>query len=430
MTMSTLKKLQKDKNETTDSGIDAITKEANFISKLINIITNIYKKKVFLTYGSCIIGAFLLFSMISNSMQTVTTPFTTILIEKDVLEKYNKSIEDLNNDFNNKIQLAQKGYDDVKIMYDNSEYGTQGSNIKDILSILSVIYRQELKYTPHEVDRLRQLYNSMNYITVKIEKHTEIKETTVSYIEITTDANGKEIKTTKTKKAPLKTEKRRAVITVTNLGLEDVIDSVGLTEDEKDWARELSKSDLSALFPDMNFPSDNISPEEIMQKIKKAKLGNMTRKDLIEIAKSLNGKIKYFWGGKSGAGYNSQWNKPTLVTAPGCSQSGTMQPFGLDCSGYVDWVYKTAGFGNILNGGTTQQWQSSYPIQAKDLKVGDLVFKQRPSDAGVNHVGIYIGISTAGERLYIHCAFRTGVVINNYKGFKYWRRAYIKFKGE
>ncbi len=56
----------------------------------------------------------------------------------------------------------------------------------------------------------------------------------------------------------------------------------------------------------------------------------------------------YFWGGKSASGWNNSWGASTLVTAPGSEKTNTYQPFGLDCSGFVDWVYKTAGVGNML----------------------------------------------------------------------------------
>ena len=69
---------------------------------------------------------------------------------------------------------------------------------------------------------------------------------------------------------------------------------------------------------------------------------NATRKHIVATGLSLVGKVPYFWGGKSPPGWNDEWNTPKLVTAAGSSTSGTIRPYGLDCSGFSDWVYKTA----------------------------------------------------------------------------------------
>lgn len=72
-----------------------------------------------------------------------------------------------------------------------------------------------------------------------------------------------------------------------------------------------------------------------------------TRKELIRVGLSLVGRVPYFWGGKSEAGWNPDWNTPKLVTSAGSSSTGTIRPYGLDCSGFTDWVYKTV-FGKGL----------------------------------------------------------------------------------
>lgn len=93
---------------------------------------------------------------------------------------------------------------------------------------------------------------------------------------------------------------------------------------------------------------------------------NATRKHILSTALSLVGKVPYFWGGKSAAGWNDEWNTPKLVTAEGSPSTGTIRPFGLDCSGFTDWTYKTA-VGVSLYGGTWSQWAESYSITADEL---------------------------------------------------------------
>lgn len=61
------------------------------------------------------------------------------------------------------------------------------------------------------------------------------------------------------------------------------------------------------------------------------------RRAVVEKAYSLLGNVNYFWGGKSRSiGWDSRWGTPTRVTAPGSRTTGTIRPFGLDCSGFVD----------------------------------------------------------------------------------------------
>lgn len=151
-------------------------------------------------------------------------------------------------------------------------------------------------------------------------------------------------------------------------------------------------------------------------------ISDSNRKAIIEAGVSLVGKVSYFWGGKSPAGWNDDWGRQRLVTSAGSKSTGTYRPYGLDCSGFVDWCYKTAGIGNMLSkGGTGWQWGQSYAIDASDLQPGDLVF-QNVGASAENHVGLYLGIDENGNNLYLHCSGSRGVVINSYSGFKYFRR--------
>ncbi len=155
------------------------------------------------------------------------------------------------------------------------------------------------------------------------------------------------------------------------------------------------------------------------------KIADPNRKAIIETGLSLLGKVGYFWGGKSAAGWNNEWGKQKIVTSPGSKSTGTYRPYGLDCSGYVDWCYKTAGIGDMLSkGGTGWQWGQSYEITADLLQPGDLAFKN-PGSYSDNHVGLYLGTDANGNKLFLHCAGGSGVVLNSYSGFRYFRRVPI-----
>ena len=145
------------------------------------------------------------------------------------------------------------------------------------------------------------------------------------------------------------------------------------------------------------------------------------RRELLRTALSLVGKVPYFWGGKSAPGWNAEWNTPKLVTSAGSGSTGTVRPFGLDCSGFTDWVYKTA-LGSSIHAGSANQWAYSTAVSEAELLPGDLGFKQRPSDPGVNHVLLYAGLDSDGQKLWVHCASGSGVILSSPDYVQYFRR--------
>ena len=111
------------------------------------------------------------------------------------------------------------------------------------------------------------------------------------------------------------------------------------------------------------------------------------RREVVLTAYQLLGRVHYFWGGKSLViGWDSRWGMPMEVTAEGSSTTGTVRPFGLDCSGMVDWVFYNQSGGQYVighGGGATAQHSYCTPIAWSDAQPGDLVFY--PGDS---HVGI------------------------------------------
>ena len=66
---------------------------------------------------------------------------------------------------------------------------------------------------------------------------------------------------------------------------------------------------------------------------------SMERRMVVTYALALVDKVDYFWGGKSLVlGWDDRWGELTEVTAEGSDSTGTEQPYGLDCSGFVDWA--------------------------------------------------------------------------------------------
>ena len=141
------------------------------------------------------------------------------------------------------------------------------------------------------------------------------------------------------------------------------------------------------------------------------------RRAEVETACRLVGKVNYFWGGKSLViGWDFRWGQLTKVWADGSSTTGTYLPYGLDCSGFVDWVFYNVTDGEYVighGGGAHMQHTYCTPISWNEAQPGDLVFY--PDD---EHVGIVGGRDESGNMLIIHCAFsQNNVVITGLEGF-------------
>jgi cell wall-associated NlpC family hydrolase len=136
-----------------------------------------------------------------------------------------------------------------------------------------------------------------------------------------------------------------------------------------------------------------------------------TRKYILRTAFSLVGKVDYFWGGKSGAGWNDLWGTPKVVTAAGSPSTGTTRPYGLDCSGFTSWVYLTA-YGVSIGSGTRGQRANCTRISASEAQPGDLAFLPNSSGDGWNHVLMFAGWKD-GQMMFVHCTSGSGVVFNS-----------------
>ena len=175
--------------------------------------------------------------------------------------------------------------------------------------------------------------------------------------------------------------------------------------EQRDLLRELIEDvysvsgDTAALLRDL---PEGLSPE---------------REAVVRTACSLVGKVNYFWGGKSLViGWNARWGEVWQVTAAGSSTTGTYRPYGLDCSGFVDWVFYNQSGGSYVighGGGATMQHNYCTGISWSAAQPGDLVFYPDNS-----HVGIVGGWDANGELLIIHCASGyNNVVITGKEGF-------------
>ena len=145
---------------------------------------------------------------------------------------------------------------------------------------------------------------------------------------------------------------------------------------------------------------------------------SMERRMVVTYALALVEKVDYFWGGKSLVlGWDDRWGELMEVTAEGSDSTGTEQPYGLDCSGFVDWTFYNASGGEYVigqGGGAMEQHANCVDIEWDEVQPGDLLFY--PED---EHVGIAAGRDWLGRLLVVHCASGTdGVAISHRTGFE------------
>ena len=390
-------------------------RSASIITNASKSIVGVAKKAVMLILPGkkililILVCASALFLFINSASSSVISALSQqyFMADNSAAENYMDKAELLDNELLKEIKdLADDDrYDDVRIDYIGDMQGIH-TNFQEIFAVAAVNFEQDITYSSKEESFIEDIYKYMYDIKISSERY---------YVY---DDNDEEI------------EMRRKIITVYAYDMDTVMSKIRFDEEQKSWARRLV-SGFNEQFPEFAQRYGELTEDEIKELIKNApQLSSENQKKLYDTALSIVGKVKYFWGGKSSAGWNDEWGKSRLVTSPGSDTTDTYRPFGLDCSGYVDWVYKTAGIGNMLSGGgTAYQFGQSYPIKADDLQVGDLAFLQMPNSSGINHVGIYIGKDKDNNNIYAHCEWSTGTTVNGFKGFKYFRRV-VNFEQE
>lgn len=309
------------------------------------------------------------------------------------------AIAQVNYDFNAQLEALQGAdtYDDVTIAGEMADWvdvlvifavKTSGSNDVDATDVVTM--------DADRVNRLKAVFSDMNSITSTVE--------TIHHADSDPDDDTDDSWTEKI-----------LHITITGKTVAEMETEYGFTAQQmtavdellaqRDMLEELI-GNLTAISADAadilrNLPSD-LAPE---------------RREVIKTACSLVGKVNYFWGGKSLVmGWDSRWGTVQRVTADGSASTGTYRPYGLDCSGFVDWVFYNATDGGYIighGGGAASQHTYCTAISWADALPGDLVFY--PDDT---HVGIVAGWDENGNILIVHCASHyNNVVITGLEGF-------------
>ena len=205
--------------------------------------------------------------------------------------------------------------------------------------------------------------------------------------------------------------------------LKTEFDSIGgWDESNKEWAWNIYNQDWFELYG-VTVSAFGLNVDSILNSDELAALVDGLPADLSDnrkaiIAYGLNcvGKIPYYWGGKTSKPGLENNNFGALTTP----DSSGRDKVGLDCSGFVSFVFRTVL--NTYVGNSTGDINTyCYQISKEDLRPGDLVFKGVPGSKN-NHVGIFAGWNEYGKKMYVH---ENGSDNNvSYNDVNYWTYFY------
>lgn len=349
--------------------------------------------------GSTVVSMVLVICLIGL---LIASPFGIFFSGEDSGTGYTmlEAVRTLNGEFTDRIEKikAENLHDELDM--DNAGNAAMIANWRDVLAIYAVRTTTDdtspdevAKLTAEKLDILRQIFWDMNAISYWVETVSGDEDESDTVI---------------------------LHITVTVKDHLQMADEYRFNAEQRKLLEELMQPEYQELFMALtgSYQDIDLPPEEIQEIIKKLPTDlSEERKQVVLTAYQLLGKVNYFWGGKSLVlGWDSRWGTPMKVTAAGSSSSGTVRPFGLDCSGFVDWVFYNQSGGQYIighGGGASAQHSYCTPISWNDAKPGDLVFY--PGDS---HVGIVCGFDSSGNILIIHCASSSdNVVVTGKIGF-------------
>lgn len=311
-----------------------------------------------------------------------------------------EAVSVLNGEFAARIEQikAENPHDELDM--DNAGSAAMISNWRDVLAVYAVRTTTDnaspdevATLTEEKMEILREIFWDMNTITYWAEivpGGKDEADTVILHITVT-----------------IKTHLQMA-------------DEYQFNTEQRRLLEELMQPKYQELFMALTGSYQNIelSPENVAKIMENLPADlSAERRQVVLTAYQLLGKVHYFWGGKSLIiGWDSRWGMPMKVTAEGSSTTGTVRPFGLDCSGMVDWVFYNQSGGQYVighGGGATAQHSYCTPIAWGDAQPGDLVFY--PGDS---HVGIVCGFDSSGNIMVIHCASsENNVVVTGKSGF-------------
>jgi cell wall-associated NlpC family hydrolase/lipopolysaccharide export LptBFGC system permease protein LptF len=333
-------------------------------------------------------------------------------------------VTQINREFSDRIERIQNDNPHDYLVLNNSGNSTLAANWRDVLAVYAVKTAgneqngmEVATLDDEKIAILREIFWDMNEITYSVTTTTTPPES------ITDDPVDDENSETEEDEDAGPVTYTVLTITVTSKGQAEMRTAYHFTDRQNAMLDELLLPEYQSLFMQLtgSYVNISLSPEEVAALMENLPQNiDERRKAVVAAAYSLIGKVNYFWGGKSTTiGWDSRWGTPTKVTSSGSPTTGTVRPFGLDCSGYVTWAFCNAAGAsdavNIIRHGTSNQYANSHKIDWSELMPGDIVFFDFKSP----HVGIVIGKKANGNVIIAHCASsRNNVVVDEYSGPK------------
>ncbi|PXX52971.1 NlpC/P60 family protein [Hungatella effluvii] len=172
----------------------------------------------------------------------------------------------------------------------------------------------------------------------------------------------------------------------------------GWTEEHKNAVRELAAQDWKAAYGltvSSTYISNPLSQSETEYYLSLLPADtSLERRRLIRYALSSVGKVPYYWGGKPSAPDYDGNHFGSLATAD--EKGRTMK--GLDCSGWISWVYWSA-LGKRLPAESTDGLAGcGTAVAREDLKPGDIIV--RLGDEG--HVVMFLAWESEDRMKVVH----------------------------
>ena len=172
----------------------------------------------------------------------------------------------------------------------------------------------------------------------------------------------------------------------------------GWTEENRSFAQSISSQDWFAdygLSVSSLSLSDPLTSEEIQSYMDSLPADlSQTRRDIIYFALNSVGKVPYYWGGKASyPGYEGN-NFGALVSS---DEQGRVLK-GLDCSGWISWVYWSVTGERLAGESTSSLILCGEKISRSELQPGDIVVRTGTSA----HVVMFLGWSADGRMNVIH----------------------------
>ena len=366
---------------TTKAAETAVQKTAQAANRALRSILAAARSLivVMMAGGSTVVSLVLIICLIGL---LIASPFGILFSGEDSGTGYTMpdAVSMMNSEFSTRIEQikAENPYNELDM--DNAGSAAMVANWRDVLAVYAVRTTTDnaspdevATLTEEKMEILREIFWGMNTITYwteivpggKDEADTVILHITVTiktYLQMAGEYR-------------FNTEQRRLL-------------------------EELMQPEYQELFAALtgSYQDIELSPDEVAKIMENLPADlSEARREVVLTAYQLLGRVHYFWGGKSLViGWDSRWGMPMKVTAEGSSTTGTVRPFGLDCSGMVDWVFYNQSGGQYVighGGGATAQHSYCTPIDWSDAQPGDLVFYPEDSHVGIVSALIAVAIS-------------------------------------